>query len=981
MWGNLMFKKTLKLAFLAIIIPVFFTGIANAQVIEREGIEEIIVTAQKTEQNIQDVPIAVTAFDTGSLELQQIETFGDIQFNAPNITFTKGNFTGSNFVIRGVNSYTVAASGDSGVAFHINNVPVATRIFETEYYDLERVEILRGPQGTLYGASSTGGTVNMLFANPSDEFESSVELEVGDYDHRKIKAMVNAPISDSLSLRIAGLMLERNGFSENLFPGREGEDLDGRDITSWRFTLRGEISDNTSAKLTYWNFEEDDNRSRIGRQMCKSTEVPSYGCHPSEFGRGGPAGSSTFGGDVSAIAGLMTWSPLDYMNKIPRNQAARSTYQNMDPVYKASEDGYLLNIETEALESFTIRANVLYHETSVFSQQDYNNNDGTAKFATYNPNNLNPLVASGNPAFPQGVVPVSQYTESACGIFCGAVQGYYDYAFAYDTSSGEAESKYADLVIQSTFDGPINFVAGINVSEYESNGVYDVYFSGADAAAIAPILAGLKLYPSHYRNETAPYELERKSVFTELYYQANPDLKVTIGARWNESEKSVQDRQLLFNSAILAGGTGVGDPVTLAVQTADPNLIPVIIGAASSGIYEPIPGKGEQRRLQGISTSFVEKEVSGKIGIDWTPDLEGTDSTLVYATWSRGYRPGAFNPPVDPTLFQGVAQTTDPEFLDAYEIGMKNVLLDNTLIANLTAFYYDYQGLQVSKIIARTSVNENIDAEMQGLEVELFWSPSSIPGLRLDAQVSLLETEVANGTFSLNPLDKVQRNLGDTSGWLVKDYTNGATCGFKRNSVLAGVAGGVLNLNPAAGALDMIAAPKTLSIDNINSSDPSGTVNPLAQIAGGALPTLGNCATMNAKLSAAGLGGFYEPEYDISGNELVQAPAVTVHVGAEYTTQLTNISITSRIDYYWQDDFYSRLYNVPRDIVEEWDVLNAQIIFQSLNNPWYVRVWGQNLMDDDNITGHYFTAEASGGFRNDFMIDPRMVGITFGAKF
>ena len=99
-----MIKKTFKLAILATILPIFIIGISNAQVIEREGIEEIIVTAQKTEQNIQDVPIAVTAFDTGSLELQQIETFGDIQFNAPNITFTKGNFTGSNFVIRGVNS-------------------------------------------------------------------------------------------------------------------------------------------------------------------------------------------------------------------------------------------------------------------------------------------------------------------------------------------------------------------------------------------------------------------------------------------------------------------------------------------------------------------------------------------------------------------------------------------------------------------------------------------------------------------------------------------------------------------------------------------------------------------------------------------------------------------------------------------------------------------------------------------------------------
>jgi hypothetical protein len=91
--------------------------------------------------------------------------------------------------------------------------------------------------------------------------------------------------------------------------------------------------------------------------------------------------------------------------------------------------------------------------------------------------------------------------------------------------------------------------------------------------------------------------------------------------------------------------------------------------------------------------------------------------------------------------------------------------------------------------------------------------------------------------------------------------------------------------------------------------------------------------------------------------------------------------ITSRIDYYWQDDFWTRLYNVPRDVVDAWDVINAQIIFQSTSAPWYIRIWGQNLADDDNITGHYFTAEASGGFRNDFLLDPRMIGVTFGAKF
>ena len=195
-----MLKKTLPIAIKAIFIPILFIGVVNAQTLERGGIEEIIVTAQKTDENIQDVPIAVTAFSTESLELQQIETFGDLQFNAPNITFTKSNFTGANMTIRGVNSGTVAASGDGGVAFHVNSVPVPTRVFETEYYDLEAVEILRGPQGTLYGANSTGGVVNMKFAKPTEVFEGAVDLEVADYNHRRIKGVINTVSYTHLTL-------------------------------------------------------------------------------------------------------------------------------------------------------------------------------------------------------------------------------------------------------------------------------------------------------------------------------------------------------------------------------------------------------------------------------------------------------------------------------------------------------------------------------------------------------------------------------------------------------------------------------------------------------------------------------------------------------------------------------------------------------------------------------------------------------------
>ena len=956
-------QKSLSILFIGLFL-ITSSNYLKAQT--NTGIEEILVTAQRAEENIQDVPIAVTAFTSDSLELQQIDTFGDLQFNAPNITFTRGNFTGSSMSIRGVSSAAVAASGDGAVGYHLDGVPLPTRVFETEYYDVEAVEILRGPQGTLYGANSSAGTVNLIFGKPSDEFEGSLEVEIADYNHQKLTAMVNMPLTNSLRLRASGMSLQRDGFSTNMFPGKEGEDIDGRDINSWRFVLEADLSENTIARLTYMDFEEDDNRARAGRQMCKPTEVPAYGCYPDEFGYGVPTGGSTIGGIFAAIGGLGSFSPLDGgANKNPLT-GARQTYQAMDPVYKADEKLYLLTIETKAIENITIKANFAHHETLIFTQQDYNNTDGRTKFL------------KNNPAFPQGIVPISDYTTDASGIFSGAVKGYYDFNFAYDTSRGSNELKYGDITISSDFDGSFNFAAGISALESETINNYDVYFAAGDAAGLSPMLAPFRLYPTHYRNLTNPYELERKAVFGQVYFDVNEEVKLTLGARWSESEKAIQDVQMFLNSAILAGGTAIGDPVTASVQTADPNFL-LVLGGIAPPALGPIPTPGQARALVGAPSSFTEDEITYKASVDWTPDLAGTDSTLLYASVSRGYRPGAFNPPVDPILFEGVAPQTEPEFIDAIEVGMKNVLFDNTMIANLTAFYYDYQGLQVSKIIARTSVNENIDAEMSGLEAEIFWSPSSVPGLRLDAQVSLLETEVANGTTSLNPHDLTSRNLGNNEGWVLKDVTNGSTCGFKKSQLLAGLAGGVLN--PAA---DLLALPKTLSVDGMTSADPTGTVDPVAQIFGlGALPTIGRCADVASKLTAAGLGGFYEVPYDLSGNELTNAPATTAHIGIEYTADLSqaDLQIVSRLDYYWQDKMYTRLYNTPRDVIDSWDVLNAQVIFQSTVNPWYIRIWGKNLMDDDNQTGAYFTDPSSGQFRNDFFMDPRMVGITFGANF
>ncbi|GIS05419.1 MAG: hypothetical protein CM15mP109_01750 [Candidatus Dadabacteria bacterium] len=507
-------SKRFLIAIIFMIAPLIFSKNSSAQALD-SGIEEILVTAERSEQSIQDVPIAVSAFGSDALELQQIETFGDLQFNIPSITYTRGNFTGGSMSIRGVASAAVAASGDGAVAYHLDSVPLPTSIFETEFYDVERVEILRGPQGTLYGANATAGTVNLIFARPTNEAGGSVEIEYGDYNSKKIKLAMNMPLADNLRLRVSGMNLRRDGFSTNMFPGKEGEDIDGRDISSYRAVLEADLNENTIARFTYMNFEEDDNRARAGRQMCKMTETPAYGCNPFEFGREQPTAGSGLNGLLLAAAGLQSFSPLDTAPSNPLF-GIRESYQAIDPVYKVDEKAYIFAIENNSFENITIKANFALHDRLIFTQQDYTNNDGRTK-----------LYKGTNPFFPDGKLPISGWTDpnggGSMGIFGDSIGGYHDFPFAYDTSMGDNEYKYGDIIISSDFDGNVNFVAGFNMVESELVNLYDVYFNGGDAVALAPILSGARLYPSHYRNLTNPYELERKGLFTQVYIDVNED--------------------------------------------------------------------------------------------------------------------------------------------------------------------------------------------------------------------------------------------------------------------------------------------------------------------------------------------------------------------------------------------------------------------------------------------------------------------------
>ena len=181
------------------------------------NVETVVVTSSKIKGDIQTVPIAITALSQEQLTSRQIAGGPDLVKEVPNLTFTKTNFTGYNIQIRGIGTQAISVTTDPAVAVAFNDTPfLRNHFFEQEFFDVSQVEVLRGPQGTLYGRNATAGVVNMVSAKPTDQFEAMLSADWGNYTNRRYEGMVNIPIvDDRLDLRVAGEWTKRDGYSFN----------------------------------------------------------------------------------------------------------------------------------------------------------------------------------------------------------------------------------------------------------------------------------------------------------------------------------------------------------------------------------------------------------------------------------------------------------------------------------------------------------------------------------------------------------------------------------------------------------------------------------------------------------------------------------------------------------------------------------------------------------------------------------------------
>ncbi len=138
--------------------------------------------------DVQSVPIAISAFSQQQLTETQTAGGPDLVKNVPNLTFTKTNFTGYNIQIRGIGTQAISVTTDPAVAVAFNDTPfIRNHFFEQEFFDVAQVEVLRGPQGTLYGRNATAGVVNLVSAKPSDQYEAMASVDVGNYNNRRLE--------------------------------------------------------------------------------------------------------------------------------------------------------------------------------------------------------------------------------------------------------------------------------------------------------------------------------------------------------------------------------------------------------------------------------------------------------------------------------------------------------------------------------------------------------------------------------------------------------------------------------------------------------------------------------------------------------------------------------------------------------------------------------------------------------------------------
>ncbi|MFT7472632.1 MAG: iron complex outermembrane receptor protein [Kiritimatiellia bacterium] len=705
-----MFRKNqlhlaIALASSAVIIP------AQAQ------IEEILVTATKREESMQDVPVAVSALTEESLDQLGVSNFEDYLLQLPNVT-AGGSGPGQNTIyIRGVASTTPAntTSGVAGlapnVALYLDEQPLAQPGRNLDVYaaDMQRIEVLAGPQGTLFGASSQAGTVRLITNKPDlNGTSSSVKFGTsftkdGEMSNN-VEGVINLPVTDNFALRGVVYVDNQGGYIDNV-AGKLNVSESGR------FRPEGTIRANgvpvnaaraglqAGVDLSGVRLIDADNGNRVEEDFNDATYSGFRLSGLWEINDNWNLTVSHAQQELETEGVFFTDPNLGDL-EIQRYQedSLEDTFSNTSWTLK----GMLGELEVVYAGAFTEREadQLVDYADYMFSSNyiPYYICDSTVSYPSSNP----------------GGVPVG--TCQAPNLFVKS---------NVETEIGTHELRFAtdpDRPISATFGGfyssleleeLANFTYPGSIEALASNGVRGF---GPNFSAIGATVRDTGQWPEGilFRNDVLRTD-EQLGVFGEVTFDLSDQFSIITGARWYDIEVDLK-------------GSAAGSFGNFGATT-DNNAGNNLDTLFSS----PNP---DTASTDGVITKF---------SLNWTPD----SGSLVYATFSEGFRPGILNRPggnSNPAGTFTVPFAVETDDLTNYELGWKVDLLDNQLRFNGAIFFSDIENLQTSMFdpsITNLFFSDNAaDAEVKGIEGDFIWAPNSMRGLTVTGAFSFLDTEI-----------------------------------------------------------------------------------------------------------------------------------------------------------------------------------------------------------------------------------------------
>jgi outer membrane receptor protein involved in Fe transport len=486
------------------------------------AIAEIVVTAQKRAENIQDVPIAVSAFSGETINERAIDDTLDLQLVVPNLILV-GN---DRPTIRGVGNNAISPTADNGTGVLFNFAPIGVRP-QDEYYDLERIEVLRGPQGTLYGRNTTGGTINLITAKPGREWGGYWSGQVGNYSTFRTHGALNLPIAEAVRLRLAGFYLRRDGYTKNVGPG---DDIDGRDQFSVRGSLRLMPGPDTTVDLVVQHSREGSTRSRENKRLCKATPV--LGCSPHELGFDSPNVSGVI---FQTLLGPFRGSLVPPVYNIYAGAQNPEDLRTVATDTTSRFDGKQTTASLELSHDFggvTLLSLSGFTKGESEANTDYDNAVLPFRFLrpiTYNSSRRNRITT--------------------------------DQLITTDSFLASGRTYYQEFRALSGLDGPLNFIAGANYFNTKGSATFQIYHP-----AIELIAANIfKLPPEawFFNAETPEARTKSHALFGELYYDFSDQTKLTVGARYTKDKKSIRTRTIFLSAPPpFTTGSGSYDAVT-----------------------------------------------------------------------------------------------------------------------------------------------------------------------------------------------------------------------------------------------------------------------------------------------------------------------------------------------------------------------------------------------------------------------------------